>query len=61
MCAVIVSDDDSIDVAEVAEFLTRCGLMRQKIPERVEVVDALPRRGFGKVDKKELRRRYTER
>jgi non-ribosomal peptide synthetase component E (peptide arylation enzyme) len=61
VCAVIVSDDASVDVAKVAEFLTQCGLMRQKIPERVELVDSLPRRGFGKVDKKELRRRYTER
>jgi len=60
VCAVVVSEDQSVDVAAVAEFLTRCGLMRQKIPERVELVDSLPRAGFGKVDKKELRRRYAE-
>ena len=60
VCAVIVSDDAAVDVSRVAEFLTERGLMRQKIPERVEMVDALPRTGFGKVDKKELRRRYSE-
>jgi acyl-CoA synthetase (AMP-forming)/AMP-acid ligase II len=60
VCAVIVSDDDAMDVAKVAEFLTERGLMRQKIPERVELVDSLPRSESGKVDKKVLRRRYGD-
>lgn len=55
VCAVIVSDDDARDVAKVAEFLTERSLMRQKIPERVELVDSLPRSESGKVDKKVLR------
>jgi non-ribosomal peptide synthetase component E (peptide arylation enzyme) len=50
-----VSDDDARDVAKVAEFLTERSLMRQKIPERVELVDSLPRSESGKVDKKVLR------
>jgi acyl-CoA synthetase (AMP-forming)/AMP-acid ligase II len=58
VCAVIVSDDPSIDVSKIAAFLTQCGLMRQKIPERVELVDSLPRSESGKVDKKVLRRHY---
>jgi cyclohexanecarboxylate-CoA ligase len=59
VCAVIVSDDVRLDVPEVAGFLTQWGLMRQKIPERVELVASLPRSELGKVDKNELRRRYT--
>jgi cyclohexanecarboxylate-CoA ligase len=58
VCAVVVSDDDGMDVAALAEFLTRSGLMRQKLPERVELVASLPRSDSGKVDKKGLRRRY---
>jgi non-ribosomal peptide synthetase component E (peptide arylation enzyme) len=34
--------------------------MRQKIPERVELVASLPRSELGKVDKKVLRRRYGD-
>jgi non-ribosomal peptide synthetase component E (peptide arylation enzyme) len=32
--------------------------MRQKLPEQLEVVDALPRTGLAKVAKLELRRRF---
>jgi acyl-CoA synthetase (AMP-forming)/AMP-acid ligase II len=58
VCAVIVSDEGSMDLASIAEFLTERGLMRQKIPERVELVDTLPRSEAGKVNKKLLQRRY---
>jgi cyclohexanecarboxylate-CoA ligase len=61
VCAVIVSDDVWLDVPAVAGFLTQWGLMRQKIPERVELVASLPRSQLGKVDKNELRRRYAAR
>jgi cyclohexanecarboxylate-CoA ligase len=58
VCAVVVSDDNGMNVAALAEFLTRFGLMRQKIPERVELVSSVPRSDSGKVDKLALRRRY---
>jgi acyl-CoA synthetase (AMP-forming)/AMP-acid ligase II len=40
---------------DVFEHCERAGLMRQKIPERIVVVDALPRNPSGKVLKHELR------
>ena len=40
-------------------FLDGEGLMKQKIPERLEVVDVLPRNVAGKVLKHELRARYA--
>lgn len=43
------------DLTSVAEFCTAAGLMKQKIPERVEIVDAMPRSPSGKVPKHELR------
>ncbi len=44
---------------EIADFLTGNGLMIQKVPERVEYVDALPRNPTGKVLKHELRSRFA--
>jgi non-ribosomal peptide synthetase component E (peptide arylation enzyme) len=46
------------DVPEVAEFLRDAGLMPQKLPEQVEIVDQLPRTGLGKVAKIALRDRF---
>jgi acyl-CoA synthetase (AMP-forming)/AMP-acid ligase II len=59
-CAVIVpSGDERIDLKEIADYLTGKGLMIQKVPERVEYVDALPRNPTGKVLKHEMRSRYA--
>jgi acyl-CoA synthetase (AMP-forming)/AMP-acid ligase II len=43
----------------MAAFCREAGLMIQKIPEQLEVVDVLPRNPTGKVLKHELRQRYT--
>jgi non-ribosomal peptide synthetase component E (peptide arylation enzyme) len=56
-CAfVIPRDDAAIDLAEIQRFLTEAGLARQKFPERLVIVDDLPRVPSGKVRKDELRR-----
>ena len=60
VCAFVVSDDASINVTTIAEFLAERGLMRQKLPERVELTDSLPRNDAGKVDKRALRQRFVE-
>ena len=44
---------------EMTRYLSDAGLMRQKIPERLEFVDALPRNPTGKVLKQALRGRYS--
>lgn len=56
-CAVIVPRDASCPpaLAELTTFLTDRGLMRQKLPERLEVVSELPRNANGKIDKRALR------
>jgi non-ribosomal peptide synthetase component E (peptide arylation enzyme) len=38
--------------------LEGCGLMRQKFPEQLELVDTLPRNPSGKVVKTALRERF---
>src|SRR5207247_8552650 len=44
---------------DLCEFLLGKGLSKRKLPERLEVVDALPRNPAGKVVKTELRDRYA--
>ena len=44
------------DVASLFEFCKGAGLMLQKIPERVMIVDVMPRNPSGKVPKHELRK-----
>jgi non-ribosomal peptide synthetase component E (peptide arylation enzyme) len=60
-CAVIEIADGAAapTLGEVAAFLEDAGLMRQKLPELLEVVYGLPRNAFGKADKQALRDRYA--
>jgi cyclohexanecarboxylate-CoA ligase len=62
-CAVVASRDpaDPLGFDEMVAFLEGTGLMRQKLPERLELVDALPRNPSGKVVKTALRDRYGAR
>ena len=59
-CAVVVAAPDSPvpSFEEMVAFLREQGLMIQKIPERLETLEALPRNATGKVLKQELRRLY---
>lgn len=60
VCAVVAPapNVDPPDLAAIIEFLTRAQLMKQKLPERLELVESLPRTGLAKVAKNELRARY---
>jgi acyl-CoA synthetase (AMP-forming)/AMP-acid ligase II len=62
VCAfVIPQPGQSVDVPLLAAFLERSGLAKQKFPERVELVDDLPRTASGKVQKNVLRERIAAR
>jgi acyl-CoA synthetase (AMP-forming)/AMP-acid ligase II len=60
-CALIVPEDaakpPSLD--DLAEYLKGEGVMVQKIPEQLEILDVLPRNPAGKVLKHELRKQYA--
>ena len=58
--AVIQTPDggDALDLPELVRFCKEAGLMVQKIPERVEVVDVIPRNPTGKILKQQLRDTY---
>ncbi|MGO9385670.1 MAG: class I adenylate-forming enzyme family protein [Mycobacterium sp.] len=60
VCAVVVPARGAM--GSITDLSTHCGaqgLSRYKWPERVELVDALPRNLTGKVLKAELRRRFS--
>ncbi len=55
VCAFLVSTDPSLDVPELQVHLDGLGVAKYKWPERVEIIDILPRTHVGKIDKKRLR------
>ncbi len=60
-CAAVVLRDGSenITLAALRGHMEGRGVMRQMIPEQLEIVDALPRNATGKVLKFELRKRFA--
>jgi cyclohexanecarboxylate-CoA ligase len=60
-CAIVVPADKGAPptLEDIFDFCTQAGLMTQKIPEQLEIVDVLPRNATGKVLKHELRKQYA--
>jgi len=50
----------TLDLADLREHFAASGLAKQKTPERLVVVEALPRTPLGKVKKAELRQSYFQ-
>ena len=60
-CAVIVaSDQPAPGLADLRELLMRQGVAKFKMPERVEIWDALPKNDAGKVLKHQIRAALTK-
>jgi acyl-CoA synthetase (AMP-forming)/AMP-acid ligase II len=61
VCAVVILTPDAsgLTLAEIAAWCRERGLMTQKIPEQLEIVDSLPYNPAGKVKKDELRNKYA--
>jgi acyl-CoA synthetase (AMP-forming)/AMP-acid ligase II len=61
-CAfVTLREGGAFDFAEMRRTLERSGLAKQKYPERLEIVDALPYTAAGKIRKNLLREQIAER
>jgi acyl-CoA synthetase (AMP-forming)/AMP-acid ligase II len=60
-CAVVACRDaaEPLQFDEMSSFLREQNLAVQKIPEQLELVAELPRNPTGKIQKDELRRRYS--
>ena len=62
VCAVVVLRTDcALNLDEIGKHFARTGLARQKTPERLVIVDQLPRTAAGKVQKFVLRERMRGR
>ncbi|KBZ60920.1 hypothetical protein K875_03871 [Mycobacterium [tuberculosis] TKK-01-0051] len=60
VCAVVVARSGAaVTLSSVSEHCQARGLSKHKTPERLEIVDALPRNVTGKVLKTELRARFA--
>jgi len=60
VCAFVIPQPDRfVDVRSLTAWLEQAGMARQKFPERVELVDDLPRTASGKVQKNVLRERIA--
>ena len=58
-CAVVALKEGELTLLEVGQFLKEKGLRNQAIPERLEVLDALPRNPAGKVLKQDLKKQFS--
>ncbi len=61
VCAVVAGPEggEALTFDEMVAHLKARGLRMQALPERLEVVDALPRNASGKIPKHELRATYS--
>jgi len=60
-CIVLKPAAPRLGLAEVRAFMEQRGVMRQKIPQQLELLDELPRNATGKVRKDQLRARFRGR
>jgi acyl-CoA synthetase (AMP-forming)/AMP-acid ligase II len=58
-CAVVALKEGTLTLLEISQFLKEKGLRNQAIPERLEIVDALPRNPAGKVLKQDLKKQFS--
>jgi acyl-CoA synthetase (AMP-forming)/AMP-acid ligase II len=58
--AVRLHQGASLTINEVGRHFARAGIARQKVPEKLVIVDDMPRTGSGKVKKYELRQRFAD-
>jgi fatty-acyl-CoA synthase len=58
LACVVVRPGASLELADVHEHLLEQGFARWQLPDRLELVEAVPRTSVGKFDKKVLRARF---
>jgi acyl-CoA synthetase (AMP-forming)/AMP-acid ligase II len=60
VAVVELSDpDDPITLEEIAKYFADAGMMKQKVPERLEFVAVMPRNATGKILKNDLRAEFS--
>jgi fatty-acyl-CoA synthase len=59
LACVVVRPEHAVELDDLRTHLEGAGFARWQLPDRVELVDAIPRTSVGKFDKKALRARFT--
>jgi fatty-acyl-CoA synthase len=59
LVCVVLRPGADVSAETVRDHLVARGFARWQLPERVEVIDQVPRTTVGKFDKKALRARFT--
>ncbi len=57
--AVLAAGATRVELADIVQYCIDQGMMRQKIPEQLELVDAIPRNASGKIDKRTLQDQFA--
>jgi fatty-acyl-CoA synthase len=60
LACVVPRQGQVVDVDLVRAALEAAGFARWQLPDRVEIIEAVPRTSVGKFDKKALRARFPE-
>jgi fatty-acyl-CoA synthase len=60
LACVVPRDGNEISLERVHEHLRRSGFAKWQLPDRVELIEAVPRTSVGKFDKKVLRARFPQ-
>jgi cyclohexanecarboxylate-CoA ligase len=55
VCAFVIASRDGLSLRDLCCHLEKAGIARQKFPERLELVDDMPRTAAGKIQKEVLR------
>jgi fatty-acyl-CoA synthase len=55
----VVREGATLDLPRVRAHLQEAGFATWQLPDRIELIEAVPRTSVGKFDKKVLRARYT--
>jgi fatty-acyl-CoA synthase len=58
VACVVVRPGQSLDLESLRDHLQRHGFARWQLPDRLEVIDGVPKTAVGKFDKKALRARF---
>ena len=61
LACLVVRPGQPLDVARVREHLAAKGFAAWQLPDRIEIIEAVPKTSVGKFDKKALRARFAPR
>jgi fatty-acyl-CoA synthase len=59
LACVVPKPGVEVSVAEVRDHLEASGFAHWQLPDRVEIIDEVPKTAVGKFDKKVLRARFS--